>query len=272
MAARRLGPFKLNNPWVMIGWVSAAGLLAVGMLLGFVVLSRQQQNGPPLGPWSAVCSALGISPDVGPADEPQPPLRTPTRIAWTRATLTQIAEGNVEKGAFVAMNCTACHGDHGVSLSGLYPTLAGMDAAVIYKQLDDYRAGKRWYGAMNGIAQALSPQASADVAVYFARGSGGLALAAGPRRDSPREGTRAVRLVFDGDPARGIPPCAACHGPNNIKLGAPPLEGQQSAYIERQLGAFAQGMRQNDIDERMRTIASELTPLEMHILAEFYGK
>ena len=76
MAARRLGPFKLNDPWVRIGWLSPAGLLAVGMLLGFVVLSRQQQNGPPLGPWSAVCSALGISPDVGPADEPQPPLRT----------------------------------------------------------------------------------------------------------------------------------------------------------------------------------------------------
>ena len=35
--------------------------------------------------------------------------------------------------------------------------------------------------------------------------------------------------------------------------------------------AFAQGMRQNDIDERMRTIASQLTPIEMHSLAEFYA-
>ena len=30
-------------------------------------------------------------------------------------------------------------------------------------------------------------------------------------------------------------------------------------------------MRQNDIDERMRTIASQLSPLEMHTLAEFYA-
>jgi hypothetical protein len=30
-------------------------------------------------------------------------------------------------------------------------------------------------------------------------------------------------------------------------------------------------MRQNDIDERMRTIASQLTPIEMHSLAEFYS-
>jgi cytochrome c553 len=33
-----------------------------------------------------------------------------------------------------------------VSASTLIPTLAGMDAAVIYKQLDDYRSGKRLWG------------------------------------------------------------------------------------------------------------------------------
>jgi cytochrome c553 len=200
-------------------------------------------------------------------------LRTPSRVAWTRDTLTQIADGNAKQGAFVAMNCTACHGEQGVSSSGLYPTLAGMDAAVIYKQLDDYRAGKRSWGAMNGIAQALSPQASADVAVYFASHTNG--LTSGSERseggDPPGQGTPAVRLVYDGDPSRGIPPCAACHGPNEIKLGAPPLNGQQPDYIERELAAFAQGMRQNDIDERMRTISSQLTPREMHNLAEFYA-
>lgn len=30
-------------------------------------------------------------------------------------------------------------------------------------------------------------------------------------------------------------------------------------------------MCQNDIDERMRTIASQLTPLEMHNVANFYA-
>jgi len=274
MVARRLGPFKLHNPWIKIGWSSAVGLLTVGVILAFVVLGRDQQNGPVRGPWSAICGALGLSPDTGPASEPQPPLRTPTRIAWTRATLAQIAEGNVDHGTFVAMNCTACHGERGVSSSGLYPTLAGMDAAVIYKQLDDFRAGKRSWGAMNGIAQALPPRASADVAAYFASRSNGLASAATRRSqggDPPGEDTPAVRLAFDGDPSRGIPPCAACHGPNEIKLGAPALKGQQLLYIERQLAAFAQGMRQNDIDERMRTIASQLTPLEMHSLADFYA-
>lgn len=67
-------------------------------------------------------------------------------VAWIGATLDKIAAGNAEHGAFIALNCTACHGADGVSAPGIIPTLAGMDPAVIYKQLDDYRSGKRLSG------------------------------------------------------------------------------------------------------------------------------
>jgi cytochrome c553 len=49
------------------------------------------------------------------------------------------------------------------------------------------------------------------------------------------------------------------------------LQGQQSAYLERQLGAFAQGMRENDANREMRTIAAQLKPEEMRDIANFYG-
>jgi hypothetical protein len=55
------------------------------------------------------------------------------------------------------------------------------------------------------------------------------------------------------------------------KLGAPQLKTQQPAHLERQLAAFAQGFRQNDINEMMRTIAAQLTPDDLHVIAEFYG-
>jgi cytochrome c553 len=273
--ARARGAFKLDNPWPRIGWASLAGLIAISAILGFVVLSRYQQNDPALDIWGAICRGLGITGDKGPAAEPKPPLRTPTQIAWTSSTLDQIAAGNTQHGAFIALNCAACHGESGVSTSNLIPMIAGMDAAAIYKQLDDYRSGKRLWGVMGAISKALSAQDSADVAAYFAAQSGALPALSGNRVPesgrSLRESDPAKRLVFAGDPQRGIPPCSACHGPGGFKIGAPALQGQHAAYIERQLAAFAQGIRQNDIYEQMRVIAKQLTPEEMHTLAAFYG-
>jgi cytochrome c553 len=273
--ARDQGAFELENPWPRIGWASAAGLIVISAVLGFVVLSRYQQNDPTLDIWGAICRGLGITADRGPAAEPKPPLRTPTQIAWTNSTLDQIAAGNAQHGAFIALNCAACHGESGVSSSSLIPTLAGMDAAVIFKQLDDYRSGKRLWGVMGALARALSAQDSADVAAYFAAQAGGLPTLSGNRVPesgrSLRETDPAKRLVFAGDPQRGIPPCSVCHGPGGFKIGAPALQGQHAAYIERQLAAFAQGIRQNDIYEQMRAAAKQLTPDEMQALAAFYG-
>src|SRR5271170_3370118 len=164
----------MDRDWPLIGWRSATILVIVSVVLGFVVLARYQQNGPTLDIWTAICRAMGITADSGPAGEPQPPLRTPTRIAWTRVTLARIASGREQNGAFVALNCFACHGERGVSTSTLIPTLAGMDSAVIYKQLDDYRSGKRLWGVMGAIAAALTDQDSADVAAYFAARPDGL--------------------------------------------------------------------------------------------------
>jgi cytochrome c553 len=271
---RATGPFRTANRWPRIGWQLTATLIIVSFLLAFLVIAPAQQGGARLGAWAAICRGLGITSDTAPALELRPPLRTPTRIAWTPETLAFIGKGDTERGAFVALNCVACHGPGGRSASGLYPTLAGMEAPTIFKQLDDFRSGKRSSGVMQAIAMALTLEASADVAVYFASRSDGLE----PARDEPlesghslRESDDAVRLVFAGDPARGIPPCSACHGPSDIKLGAPRLSGQQPAYIERQLAAFAQGLRQNDINEQMRTVASALSPAEMHLVAERYS-
>ena len=273
--ARDKGPFRLTYPWSRTGWRSLAALVGIALVLGFMVLGRYQLNAPTLGTWAAICRSLGITPDVGPASKPQPPLRTPTLIAWTSGTLGQIAAGDAAHGAFIAMNCSACHGQGGVSTSDLFPTLAGMDAAVIYKELADYRSGKRLWGVMKGIAEALSVQDSADVAAYFAGRPGGLPALQGLRVPEAgrtlRESDPAIRLVFAGDPARGIAPCSACHGPGGYKLGAPALQQQRTPYIERQLGAFAQGLRQDDISEQMRTIAKELTPEEMQAVALYYG-
>lgn len=264
-----------DSPWPRWSWWLTAVVLIAAFFLGFVVLARYQQGGPTLDLWTAMCRAIGIGGEGRAAAVPQPPVHTPTRIAWTGETLAQVSTGNVRRGAFIALNCVSCHGDAGVSSSGLIPTLAGMDGAVIYKQLDDYRSGKRSWGVMGAIASALSARDSADVAAYFTTRGNGLAPVAGeplPQGGrSLRQQDPATRLVFAGDPQRGIPPCAACHGPGGHKLGAPPLQGQHAAYLERQLLAFGQGLRQNDINQQMRVIAEQLAPGEVDAVALFYS-
>ncbi|HTR16363.1 MAG TPA: c-type cytochrome [Acetobacteraceae bacterium] len=263
-----------GNPWPRIGWGALAATLVISCILGFAVLSRYQQNGPVLDTWSAICRGLGLTADKGPAKEPQPPLHVSSYVAWTEATLGQIRAGNPQHGADLAMSCTACHNANGISNAGLMPTLAGMDAAVIYKQLDDFRNGLRPWRDMTLMASLLSPQDSADVAAYWASRPGlpkyGAERAPAAGR-SLRQTDPAIRLVYAGAPERGIPPCAACHGPGGHKLGAPTLAGQQQAYIEHQLVAFATGQRQNDINEQMRTVARQLTPEERRALAAYYG-
>jgi cytochrome c553 len=275
MMARNQGALQLDRPWSRIGWVSFAGIVLVSSLFGFVILSRYQENSDPLTIWGAICRGLGITADTAAATSPQPPLRTPTDLAWTEATLGQIHAGDVQRGGFVALNCSACHEEPAANPSHLIPILDGMDAAVIFKQLADYRSGKRSWGVMNGIAKALTVQDSANVAAYFASRPGRLQADSGMRIPQGGRGFRqsstGARLVFAGDQQRGIAPCAACHGPGGYKIGAPPLAGQYTAYIERQLAAFAQDIRQNDIYEQMRAIARQLTPEEMKAVAEFYG-
>jgi len=267
-------PSAEGNPWPRIGWATLAGMVVVSGVLGFVVLSRYQQNGPALGVWGAICRAVGLTADEAPANEAKPPLRVPSQIAWTRETLDRIGAGDARRGAVTAVSCAACHGEDGVSTAGLMPTLAGMNATVIYKQLDDFRTDARNWRDMHLMASLLSPQDMADVAAYWASRPGlpqfGPAVDLQPGH-SLRQTDPVARLVYAGDPQRGIAPCAACHGPGGHKLGAPTLQGQQAAYIAHQLTAFATGGRRNDINEQMRVVAKRLTPEERDALAAFFG-
>ena len=72
------------------------------------------------------------------------------------------------------LNCVACHEGTAANPAHLIPILDGMDAAAIFKQLADYRSGKRLWGVMGAIAKAISVPDSADVAAYFASRTGRL--------------------------------------------------------------------------------------------------
>jgi cytochrome c553 len=269
------GPSRLESPWAFIAlaWIVAA--VVVGFALGFLVLPRYQGAGRPVSAKDAIYLALGLHTHGKSFNAMQPPLRIPTYVAWTETTIRQATTGDAKRGEFIALNCTACHGERGLASDPRIPNLAGLDQLVTYKQLDDFRSETRLSGPMSAIAQSLGPQQYADLAAYFAS-QPGLPSTDGDHAPhanrSYHNSDPLQRLIYAGDPKRGIAACASCHGPGGYLIGAPALIHQNALYLEQQLQAFAQGTRANDMNMPMRTIAAQLTPAGMKSLAAAYSK
>ena len=65
--------------------------------------------------------------------------------------------------------CVACHGEQGrAGPDGYYPRLAGKPAGYLYNQLLNFRDGRRHYGLMTRMVDALSDAYLMDIARHFA--------------------------------------------------------------------------------------------------------
>ncbi len=268
-------PSRLQNPLRFIAVAVVSAIVVVAFGLGFLLLPRYQGTHAPSSEKDSVYQALGFHKHGNAVNTIQPALRVPTYIAWTETTIRQAANGDPKRGEVIAQDCTACHGDKGLSAQPWIPNLAGLDPLVFYKQLDDFRSGTRLSAPMSAIAQSLTAQQYADLAAYF--GSlPGLPENRGERpprsHSSYRSRDPVERLIYAGDPKRGIAACASCHGPGGYRIGAPALTKQNGLYLDQQLHAFAQGTRANDMNMPMRTIAAMLTESEMRALAQVYAK
>ena len=70
----------------------------------------------------------------------------------------------------------------------------------------------------------------------------------------------------------GVQSCAGCHGAQgegNASNGTPRIAGQPQAYLERQLAAYADGRRENEI---MTPIARQLAPEQRTVLSAYYAE
>jgi cytochrome c553 len=251
-------------------WAAVVAAVVLGAVLGFVVVPIVQGQSIGLDAFTAFCRALGVLPGTPAqptpvsAAAPQPV----TKVAWTANTLTAIDHGDRARGAQVAEQlCVACHAPDGSSAAPNIPRMAGQSIFAIYKELYDFQSGARANEIMSPLAQGLDDQAIADLATYFGhlrRGAADL--------QNPFVAPDIVNLIVNGDVARGLPPCVACHGTRAAgPVEVPTLSGQHPDYLEAQLQAFAKGARHNDIYHRMRSVASRLTGDEMHLLAIYYA-
>lgn len=261
-------PSGADRSWRVWSSVVVGSVVAVSLALGFLVLPSRDQSS--LGPFAAFCRALGV-PGYGRISPlPAGPVSAPaSQVAWTAKTRDFLAGASASRGAALAKDvCSACHGVDGKSVDPTqFPNLAGQTEAAIYKQLHDFQSGARKSDIMAPVAQQLNEQQIADAAAYYATQKPADLIAAASAVD-----LAIVRMARIGDPPRGIASCNSCHGQSRSgPEGAPLLLGQTAPYLEQQLKNFAARERHNDLYERMRVIAHQLTLEEMHRLPIYYN-
>ncbi len=186
--------------------------------------------------------------------------------AWGEDTPAAATGPDLAKGQAVASQvCAACHGPDGNAIAVIYPKLAGQPAQYIVKQLKNFKTGDRVNPIMGPYAAALSESDMENVAAYFAKQSVKPAMA----KIALDKNVLGQKIYRAGLADKGVPACAACHGPAGAGLPAqyPALGGQWPEYSAAQLTAFHDGVRHNG--PMMLTISQRMSDSEIKAVSDY---
>jgi cytochrome c553 len=150
-----------------------------------------------------------------------------------------LANPDVSPAVTAVQVCSMCHGLDGNSESPEFPRLAAQQSAYLINQLTNFRSRQRAdpSGAahMWGPSHHLTDAQIAGLAEYY---SAKIAHRVAAPAADPALLARG-KEIFNLGPGSGVPPCAACHGPKGLGMGAfPRLAYQHADYIMKQLDAF----------------------------------
>lgn len=168
--------------------------------------------------------------------------------------------------------CMSCHGvDSGGQAAAGFPRLAGLDAAYLQRQLDDFANGSRRNAVMQPIAAALGEDERKALAAYYGKLPIPALAPATSSATSPNALGKA--LATRGRWEQQVPGCVACHGPDGVGVGEhfPPLAGQSATYIGNQLRAWQDGSRKNDPLGLMQHVASALNEDDIKAVSAWFA-
>ena len=170
--------------------------------------------------------------------------------------------------------CVPCHGQSGQGTNnGYFPRIAGKPAGYLYNQLVAFRDGTRRYPPMNYLVAYLPDDYLCEIAEHFSRQSPPLAARdLAPAADAQLQ--RGQQLVTVGDPGRGVPACAACHGARLTGMipGIPGLIGLRPTYIAAQLTRWRVGERHAADPDCMRRIAGRLSEEDVFAVSAWLAR
>lgn len=176
--------------------------------------------------------------------------------------------GDATAGQGKSAACGACHGIDGNSADPQYPKLAGQSEAYIVHQLNSFKSGKRQNPIMMGMVAPLSEQDMRDIGAYFA------SKTSLPGVADQALVERGEQLYRQGDTAKGVPACMACHsidGRGNPGAMYPQLTSQHAQYIEATLKAWHDGTVWGDDahSQIMPGIAAKLDAKDIAAIASY---
>lgn len=160
--------------------------------------------------------------------------------------------------------CAACHGADGNSTIVVNPKLAQQHPEYLLKQLHDFKDDKRVDPVMKGFAMMLSEEEMTNITAWLAKQPAKNGFATDKELVVLGE-----RIYRGGIPDRKIAACVSCHSPNGAGIPAqyPRLSGQHADYTVKQLNAFRDGSRGNNI--QMRDVAAKLNDREVKAVADY---
>lgn len=157
-------------------------------------------------------------------------------------------KGDAERGKSKAAACAACHGadGNGVAAMPTYPKLADQVPGYITSQLNAFKDGSRQDPIMAGMVAALNEQDMADLDAFYSSQELKNVGIASKDEEQALEGEKIYRGGFK---KMNISACMSCHGPagEGIPVQYPRLSGQNAEYTEKQLHAFKDGTRKNEM-------------------------
>lgn len=155
-------------------------------------------------------------------------------------------------------SCAHCHGTDGNSTASAYPSLAGQTKEYLYRQLKEFKEGRRKNSMMSPAVGVLSEQDMQELAEYFSSQS----LTRSSFKTDPA-------LVAQGRKIAEEAQCTSCHQPGFKGLNEfPRVSRQKYPYLVKQLKDFRDGVRTND-NGLMVPVAKSLSDEQIEALAHY---
>jgi cytochrome c553 len=169
--------------------------------------------------------------------------------------------------ALVNSACSKCHGEYGVSISPLFPILAGQLPGYIEAELKLFRlrgrSDPRARAFMWGIARGLTDEQIKGVAQYFSSQP----PVKGSPSSTPALADKGKLLYENGAPDRDIEACTVCHGHSGEGVNTQPrLAGQHRDYVAIQMSQYRLGLRENKV---MQHVTEKMTDDELAAVVDY---